>query len=147
MIRLRAARPVDAGAVGTILSEFVDTTPWMPRIHSRAQDLAHAGDMIEMGWVTLAEQATEIVGFAARDDAHLHALYVARHARDRGVGSDLLRHAQAKAPMLTLWTFEANTGAQRFYRRHGFREVLRTDGAANDEGLPDIRFDWRQEAA
>lgn len=146
MIRLRPARPVDAGAVGMILSEFVDTTPWMPRIHSRAQDLAHAADMIDLGWVTLAEKTDQVVGFAARDDAKLHALYVARAARGRGIGSNLLRQAQAAAPELTLWTFQTNTGAQRFYLRHGFREVLRTGGEANDEGLPDIRYDWQQEA-
>nr|WP_254702641.1 GNAT family N-acetyltransferase [Sulfitobacter sp. THAF37] len=144
---MRPARPMDAGAVGMILSEFVDTTPWMPRIHSRAQDLAHAGDLIELGWVTLAEDDRDVIGFAARNKAELHALYVARHARGQGVGSDLLRQAQAAAPSLTLWTFQANTGAQRFYLRHGFSETLRTDGARNDEGLPDIRYDWRQEAA
>lgn len=146
MIRLRAARPVDAGAVGMILSEFVDTTPWMPRIHSRAQDLAHAADMIDLGWVTLAVGVDEVLGFAARDAAQLHALYVARAARGQGIGSDLLRQAQAAAPALTLWTFQANTGAQRFYLRHGFREALRTQGEANDEGLPDIRYEWQQEA-
>jgi Acetyltransferases len=146
VIRLRAARPVDAGAVGMILSEFVDTTPWMPRIHSRAQDLAHAADMIDLGWVTLAVGVDEVLGFAARDEAQLHALYVARAARGRGIGSDLLRQAQAAAQALTLWTFQANTGAQRFYLRHGFREALRTQGEANDEGLPDIRYEWQQEA-
>ncbi|APE45274.1 hypothetical protein BOO69_03665 [Sulfitobacter alexandrii] len=130
-----------------ILSEFVDTTPWIPRVHSRAQDLAHAGDMIEMGWVTLAEDGRDVIGFAARDAGDLHALYVARHARGRGVGSDLLQQAKAAVSRLTLWTFQANTAAQRFYRRHGFTEVLRTDGATNDEGLPDIRFEWRQEVA
>lgn len=147
MIRLRAARSLDAGAVGMILSEFIDTTPWMPRIYSRAQDLAHAGNMIDLGWVTLAEDAQEVVGFAAQQDAEVHALYVAERARGRGVGSDLLRQAQAAAPRLNLWTFQANLGAQRFYLRHGFREVLRTAGEANDEGLPDIRYDWQKEAA
>lgn len=147
MIRLRAARSLDAGAVGMILSEFIDTTPWMPRIYSRAQDLAHAGNMIDLGWVTLAEDAQEVVGFAAQQDAEVHALYVAKRARGRGVGSDLLRQAQAAAPQLNLWTFQANVGAQRFYLRHGFREVLRTAGEANDEGLPDIRYDWQKEAA
>jgi ribosomal protein S18 acetylase RimI-like enzyme len=67
-------------------------------------------------------------------------------ARGQGIGSDLLRQAQAAAPALTLWTFQANTGAQRFYLRHGFREALRTQGEANDEGLPDIRYEWQQEA-
>ena len=54
-LTLRPATPTDAGAVGAILSEFVDDTAWMPRIHTRAEDLAHAGDLITRGWVTVAE--------------------------------------------------------------------------------------------
>ena len=144
MTVLRRARPMDAGRVGTILSEFVDTTPWMPRVHSRAQDLAHAARMIDMGWVTLAERDAGIVAFMALREPELNALYVATDARGRGVGSALLRHAQKVCRSLTLWTYQANTAAQRFYLRHGFREVLRTDGAENDEGLPDIRYDWHE---
>ena len=146
MTVLRAAGPSDAGAVGMILSEFVDKTPWMPRIHSRAQDLAHASDMIALGWVTLAEDAGNVAAFAARNAHELNALYVAQHARGKGIGAALLREAQAHVPMLVLWTFQANVGAQRFYLRHGFHEVGRTDGARNDERLPDIRFEWQREA-
>lgn len=146
MTRLRPAGQIDATAVGAILSEFVDDTPWMPRIHSRAEDLAHAAAMIDRGWVTLAEQGGNVLGFLARNNAELNALYVAAAARGRGVGADLLKAAKAATPLLTLWTFQANTGAQRFYLRHGFREILRTDGSNNDEGLPDIRFDWQEEA-
>ena len=68
MIRLRKARSTDAGAVGAILSEFIDTTDWMPRIHTRAEDLAHAGALIARGWVTVAERDGNVLGFAAQDD-------------------------------------------------------------------------------
>jgi GNAT superfamily N-acetyltransferase len=147
MTVLRKAGPGDAGAVGMILSEFVDTTSWMPRIHSRAQDLAHASDMIALGWVTLAEDAGRVAAFVARNAHELNALYVAQYARGKGFGTALLRQAQAQVPKLTLWTFQANVRAQQFYLRHGFHEVERTDGAGNDERLPDIRFDWQREAA
>jgi hypothetical protein len=43
---------------------------------------------------------------------------------------------------LQLWTFVSNLGAQRFYLRHGFVEVERTDGAANEEHAPDILYEW-----
>ncbi len=43
---------------------------------------------------------------------------------------------------LDLWTFQSNIGAQRFYNRHGFLEVMRTDGAGNEERSPDIRYRW-----
>lgn len=144
MTELRAARALDAGAVGAILSEFVDATPWLPRIHSRAEDLAHAARMIDLGWVTLADQGGKIVGFLGRNIADLNALYVTSDARDDGVGSALIRNAQAQSATLKLWTFQANESAQRFYRRHGFCETQRTDGAGSDEGLPDIHFAWNR---
>lgn len=143
---VRAARSTDAGAVGAILSEFIDTTDWMPRIHTRAEDLSFAGMMIDRGWVSVAEEAGTVVGFAACDGADLNALYVAQGARGRSVGSALLEALKVEREMLELWTFQANTGAQRFYQRHGFVEVARTDGARNDEKLPDIRYVWKREA-
>lgn len=43
---------------------------------------------------------------------------------------------------LTLWVFETNVDARRFYRDHGFVEVERTDGSANEERSPDVRYAW-----
>lgn len=146
MTVLRAARSTDAGSVGEILSEFVDTTDWIPRLHSRAQDIGHAGSMIARGWVTVAEQAGRVVGFAAAEGTDLDALYVAQDARGQGIGTALLAHVQAQRDSLELWTFQANAPAQDFYLKHGFSEVTRTDGSANDEHLPDIRYAWKREA-
>lgn len=143
---LRAARSTDAGAVGAILSEFVDTTDWMPRVHTRAEDVAHAGTLIMRGWVTVAQVEDKVVGFSACDAAKLNALYVAKRARGQGIGSALVKTLQAQQRKLRVWTFQANTGAQKFYARHGFAEVTRTDGAENDEKLPDIRFEWERGA-
>ncbi len=146
MSLLRAAQQTDAGAVGAILTEFIDTTEWMPRVHTRAEDVAHAGMMIDRGWVTVAEDAGRVVGFVALEGSELQALYVTQGARNRGYGATLLDGVKAGQSALQLWTFQANTGAQRFYLRHGFVEVLRTEGAENDEKLPDIRYAWAREA-
>ncbi|MEL6292571.1 MAG: GNAT family N-acetyltransferase [Pseudomonadota bacterium] len=86
-----------------------------------------------------------MTGFLARDGEAIHALYIAPAAQGQGIGSALLQQAQAASPRLSLWTFQANTGAQRFYKRHGFDEVLRTSGTGNDEKLPDIRMFWQRE--
>lgn len=142
---LRAATPLDAGRVGAILSAWIDETPWMPRVHTRAQDIAHASMMVDRGWVTVSED-NEITGFLARDSDDIHALYIAPEARGQGTGSQLLTQAMQQEPKLTLWTFQANTGAQSFYERHGFVATRRTDGSGNDEGLPDIRYDWQRTA-
>ncbi len=143
-IHLRPAVETDAGRVGAILSAFIDDTDWMPRIHTRAEDLSFAGLMISRGWVTVAKGAGVVQAFLARDDDMIHALYVAAGARGRGIGATLLEAAQKETRRLRLWTFQANSGAQSFYLRHGFTEQQRTDGARNDEHLPDIEYLWER---
>ncbi|ETW13557.1 acetyltransferase domain-containing protein [Roseivivax marinus] len=148
-VTLRAARTTDAGAVAGILGAFTDATPWLPRVHTGAEDIAHAGLMIDRGWVTLAEdEAGRVIGFLAREGDEIHALYLRDAARRAGLGTALLDRAKAVRETLALWTFAANGPARRFYARRGFREVAATRGA-NDEGLPDVRCVWtrRQEAA
>lgn len=102
--------------------------------------------MVDLGWVTVAEQ-DEVCGFVARREAEILALYVAPDARCSGLGRTLLAYAKTCAPRLTLWTYQANTAAQRFYLRHGFRETGRTDGPDNDARLPDVHFSWQDEGS
>lgn len=151
-VALRAARPLDAGRTGDILHGFETSTPWMPRQHSAAEAVAFCAMMIDRGWVTVAvveggATGPGIAGFLARDGEEIHALYLAPDQTGQGIGRLLLDDAKARAGRLWLWTFQANLGAQRFYLREGFAEVRRTDGAGNDEGLPDIQYHWPAEAA
>lgn len=141
---LRPATPLDAGRIGAILSTWIDETPWMPRTHTRAEDVAHAGMMVECGWVTVAEHKGTVAGFLARNAEDVHALYIDAAQRGQKLGTELLNAAKTQCDALSLWTFQQNTGAQNFYTRHDFVEVARTDGATNDEGLPDIRYHWQR---
>ena len=142
---IRSAGLLDAGRIGAILSNFTDTTSWLPRINSRAEDIAFADELIKKNWVNVFERTT-IEGFIARNDAEIHALYVRTEALGQGVGTALMDHAKSQSDTLELWTFQANFAAQRFYERHGFLEVIRTDGFGNDEKLPDIQFKWIRRA-
>jgi ribosomal protein S18 acetylase RimI-like enzyme len=143
-LTLRPASPLDAGRVGAIMTNWIDETDWIPRIHTRAQDISHAGTIVDRGWVTVAETDGKITGFLARDAQDIHALYVDTQTRNLGIGTQLLTNAMAQVDQLELWTFQHNTRAQAFYERHGFAAVERTDGADNDEGLPDIRYLWQR---
>ena len=145
MTSLRPATPLDAGRIGAIMSAWIEETPWIPQLHTRAEDIAYAGIMIDRGWVTVAESQT-VVGYLARDKVDVVALYVDRAARCQGIGTLLLTDAMQHADTLQLWTFEANIGAQRLYARLGFNETHRTDGSGNDENLPDIHFEWKRNA-
>lgn len=141
---LAPARPSDAPAIGTILSDWIDETDWMPRIHRRSGEQAFAAELVAKGWVTIARRRGEVVGFLARNGAEIEALYVARDARGAGVGSALLARAKRRSPRLALWTFQFNRPAQAFYVARGFHEIGRTGGAGNDEKLPDIRYAWEK---
>ena len=123
---IRKAHVLYTGRVGAILSEFIDITDWMPRIHSRAED-------------------TEITGFIARDQSITNSLYVTASTHQKGIRKALLNHAKSISHELTLWTFVGNENAQKFYKSAGFIEVERTGGAGNEKNLPDIRFYWTQE--
>lgn len=145
VISLRPGHPLDAGRLGDMISRAVDSQPWMPRLHTGAEDIAHAGHMIDKGWVTVAEVDYTPAGFIARDGGYIHSLYIAAEAQGSGIGTRLLDDAKTQNDRLELWTLQANRGAQRFYRREGFRPDGESDGAHNEEGLPDMRFVWTRE--
>lgn len=139
---LRAARSTDAGKIAEILHRFEVDTPWMPKQHTGAEAISFCGTMIDRGWVTIAQIDGRVEGFLALEGAEICALYVRDTARGQGLGRLLLDCAKSVQSPLQLWTFAANEGAQRFYLREGFVEQSRTDGAGNDEGLPDIQYIW-----
>ncbi|MCJ7874929.1 GNAT family N-acetyltransferase [Phaeobacter sp. J2-8] len=144
-LKIRPARSTDAGKIGEIMTEGNAAPDWKPHLHSAAQDIAFCGRMIDRGWVRVAENNDgRIVGFIARDGEEINTLYVRATAQGRGVGKQLLREAMRDATRLELWTFQLNTGARRFYEREGFVAVKETDGADNQEQLPDVRFAWER---
>lgn len=143
-VTLRPGTPADATACATILADWIEATDWMPRLRSREEIHATYYDaVLAHRRVTVAEDAQGVQGFLALDPevGEVTSLYAAQ--RGQGIGSLLLRDAQAQADRLWLWTFEANRDARRFYARHGFREDGRTEGE-NEESLPDVRLTWVQ---
>ena len=140
------AVPNQAREVAEILHGWNTETTWLPKLYSLDETVEFAQMMIGKGWVSVVQNG-QVTGFLARDGAVVHALYVAADASGRGIGTALLRDAQQQQHELELWTFQNNTMAQGFYQAHGFEEAERTDGAGNDEKLPDIRYVWRAKEA
>jgi GNAT superfamily N-acetyltransferase len=141
--RLDEATATDGAALGRILSDWIDETPWMPRLHTRAEDRAFCLELIGAGQVRLLRGSGGVAGFLARERDFVPALYLAAPWRGQGFGKRLVDDAKALSPgRLWLWTFQANAGARRFYLREGFHEAELTDGADNDEHLPDVKMIW-----
>ena len=144
-LALRAGGADDAFACAAIFTAWVDATEWVPSVHSAEDVLRHYREhVVGSCRVLVAERDGVVAGFLAVDAEGLVAgLFVAAAWRGQGVGSALIDAAKALRPEgLSLWAFEANAPALRFYARRGFVEAGRTAGE-NDEGLPDVRLVWR----
>lgn len=98
--------------------------------------------LVPTGGVWLAVEGDDVVGFLALAPGWVEHLYLDPDRTGEGIGTRLLDHAKAQQPDgLDLWAFQSNTGARRFYERHGFVAVDETDGD-NEEGAPDVRYRW-----
>ena len=148
---VRSAAAEDAEALATLfLSAREAAYPAIPRPVHPPDDVRRwvRSWFTERGSeVWLAEEDGEPVALLLVEDDWLHSLYVRPGRTGEGIGSLLLDVAKSlRAGGLGLWVFQSNDGARRFYARHGFVEVRRTDGTGpdgNEEQEPDIEMAWR----
>ena len=142
---LRPALPPDAAAVADVyLRSFDAAMPTVRRAHSddEVRDwIRHV--LIPAGYAWVAEVDDQVVGLIVVRDGWIEQLYVDPAWQRRGTGAQLLTLAKEHQPSgLQLWTFQVNRPAQQFYERQGFSAVERTDGSANEEREPDLRYVW-----
>jgi GNAT superfamily N-acetyltransferase len=114
-------------------------------VHPRESVLPFVEDVLLAEFeVWVAEHDGRLVGFLAvvAPDVLGH-LYIRTEHTGHGLGTRMLEVAKDRFPEgLQLWAFQSNTGALRFYERHGFVQVEHTEGD-NEEGAPDVRMVWR----
>jgi GNAT superfamily N-acetyltransferase len=84
----------------------------------------------------------DLVGIIAFRDGWIDQLYILPSSQGAGIGTALLGIAKGRFPRFSLWTFQRNTSARRFYERHGFALVRETDGSGNEEKEPDVLYAW-----
>ncbi|MEU9353000.1 GNAT family N-acetyltransferase [Streptomyces griseoloalbus] len=149
-VLLRRASSADARAVaGVWLQSFAAALPTVVRPHSDDEVRAYFRDVVlpaQETWVAQALPAGggAVVGVMVLEGEVLSQLYLAPERRGHGIGDRFVRLAKERRPRgLSLWTFQVNTSAHRFYERHGFTAVEWTDGSGNEEREPDVRYAWR----
>jgi GNAT superfamily N-acetyltransferase len=145
-VSLRRATPADADGVTQVwLRSFGTALPAVRQVHTPEQVHAWVRDVLvptRETWVAVAEGT--LVGMMVLDDSWLDQLYLDPAWRGRSIGDRFVDLAKRRRPDgLQLWTFQVNGPACRFYQRHGFVPVERTDGAGNEEREPDVRYQWR----
>lgn len=146
---IRRAVAADArAAADTWLRSYAAALPTVPRAHTDDEVRAWFRDVVvptRETWVAMGGGA--VVGLMVLDAGWIDQLYLEPSWRGRGLGDRFVALAKRREPAgLQLWTFQVNTPAHRFYERHGFVAAERTDGQANEEREPDVRYVWRPTA-
>jgi GNAT superfamily N-acetyltransferase len=144
---LRRGTPCDGDPIGDVYSASFRLLAFLPMLHT-VEDYKWfiANVILKECEVTVAENETGIVAFLARQGEEIRLLYTRPDRIGMGAGTQLIDAAKATAGIgaLELWCFEANERARRFYEARGFRAIRFTDGADNEERMPDVRYRWER---
>jgi putative acetyltransferase len=144
MLRRLAIEDMDAAAV-VHRTSFDQVLPTLAGLHTPAEDRWFFRERMfptcEL-WGSFSDQ--ELVGFIAFREDWIDQLYILPTWQGRHVGTALLTIAQRQFDRLSLWTFQRNQNARKFYEKHGFRPVAETDGSRNEEKEPDVLYSWRR---
>jgi putative acetyltransferase len=138
-MEIRPATTLDVPLIATIsrLARELEM-PYLPVLHTPDDDLAFFTAEISTSDCKVALVDGVVVGFGCVRAGWLNHLYVAPEFQGQGIGSALLGHFASAIEQF--WVFQANTRARTFCKSHGFIEVEYTDGSANEEREPDVRF-------
>lgn len=143
---VRRARPDEAHDVASlwVRSRSASVPHIPPPVHTDDEVRAFFEHVVlPQREVWVADDGHVVVAVLVLDDEWVDQLYVEPGQTGQGVGQQLIDWAKQQRPSgLTLWTFEANVGARRFYERHGFVIVGSTPGD-NEEGAPDVCYQWQ----
>lgn len=145
-VEICPARLEDASEIAEIhMAARATAMPWLAVVHSPREVRLHFETVVLPGtdvWVARIDGV--ITGFMALRGHWIDHLYLAPDIWRQGLGRRLLQEAMATRPELELWTFQRNDRARRFYESFGFIAVEFTDGSANEEREPDVRYVWKR---
>jgi GNAT superfamily N-acetyltransferase len=143
-VEICLARPEDATDIAEIhMVARAAAMPWLAVVHTPGEVRHHFETAVLPGTdVRVARTDGVISGFIALRGDWIDHLYLAPGAWRQGLGRLLLQEAMATRRELQLWVFQRNDRARRFYESFGFMAVEFTDGSANEEREPDVRYVW-----
>jgi GNAT superfamily N-acetyltransferase len=136
---IRRARCDDAKAIADVhLDARREAMPWLPVLHSSEDTIAYFAEHVLLHEEVLVARANHlVVGFIALQRDHIDHLYIAPVYQRRRIGDRLLAIAKELRPDgLTLWTFQCNARARRFYEARGFVASEFTDGSVTKTANP-----------
>ena len=141
---IREAQPGDVDVIAELYERSFGTLMFLPMLHTLEEHRVWFGRVVDEEEVWVWEEDGLILAFIGLGEDMVNYLYVEPETTGRGIGSALLEHAKGRRPAgFTLWTFQQNMRARRFYERHGLSVVRLTDGEDNEERTPDALYVWR----
>lgn len=143
---IRRAGPADAAAAAELYlrARHAAVPAIPPLVHDNDNVRRFFRDVVVPTRELWVAEEAGVIGLLVIDGSWVDQLYVEPGLTGRGLGSALIDVAKTQRPDgLQLWAFQSNRDALRFYERHGFVEVERTDGHANEERAPDVRCVWK----
>ena len=151
IVDVRAATVGDADAVADVyLRSRRELVACAPLVHSD-EDVRDwiRRQLIPAGRTRVAVADGLVIGLLAvssgTDCSWIDQLYLLPAWVERGIGSRLLDLAQKELPSpIRLYTFQCNERARRFYERRGFKAIAFGAGSGNEEGCPDILYEWER---
>ncbi|MDP3562139.1 MAG: GNAT family N-acetyltransferase [Legionellaceae bacterium] len=145
---IRIATQSDAHIIAELYwSSRKEYISFAPLIHSNETIQQWMHDILIPSFqVWVVEQQHVIIGMMALAETQginwIEQLYVLPEATGQGVGSLLMIKAKSLDLPIRLRTFQENSGARRFYERHGFKILEFSDGSGNEEHCPDMLYEW-----
>ena len=144
-IVLRNAKKTDIDIVAGVFCRAQATLSFLPALHTEDENRIFVRNVLfKTCRIRLAFFEKRASGFVAVEDGWIRQLHVDPWVFSKGIGSALIRDAKTQNDRLELWCFQDNKRARQLYERHGFKPVEFTDGAGNDEKMPDIRYVWEK---
>jgi GNAT superfamily N-acetyltransferase len=143
---IRRATVTDADAIADVYWASFRLLKFLPMLHTPAQNRAFVANVIFRDCeVFVAEDESSIVSVLALQGEEARLLYTRPDRIGRGTGTQLIEAAKSSGvDALELGCFQANHRARRFSEARGFHAIRFTDGAANEEKTPDIRYRWER---
>ena len=138
--QMRSGQQPDVEACVEILRAWINETPWISDLRTPDEQVVDWRGYFKHDLAWVAECNGRIIGFCSRGGDNINGLYVAPDWRNGGVGKSLLDAAKADRDWITVWAYEENSEALKFYRREGLVEI----GREVEEGstLVDIEHRW-----
>ena len=146
-VTLRRGTVDDAAVIAEVfLTTRKHAVPLIPRMVHRDDETRawFASVVLVEREVWVAEVSGAIVALMVLRGDFVDQLHVHPDHQRLGIGTLLVARAKRQRPRgLRLYTFQTNEPARDFYEARGFKAIAFGDGTGNEEGAPDVLYEWK----